>query len=67
RHWGILMEDVHTITNLTTCKDCIKVVIILPKDCRMDTVALVRSFEDMAKAPYLESICRGCPNENVRV
>ncbi|TFG68280.1 MAG: hypothetical protein E4H25_06215 [Methanomassiliicoccus sp.] len=61
------MEEVHTITNLTTCKDCIKIVIILPKDCRMDTKSLVKSFEDLAKAPHVQPICRGCPNENVQV
>ena len=61
------MEDVHTVADLTTCNDCIKIIVILPKNCRIDTKALVKGFESMAKAPHLESICRDCPNGSVRV
>ena len=52
------------LENLTTCSQCIKLTLVVPKECRMDADMLAGRLKQMFDRELFKDLCRGCPLEN---
>ena len=51
------------IEDLTTCSQCIKIRIYVPKDCRLNLELLEQQTRHLFGKEILKELCRGCPLE----
>lgn len=56
-----------TITDMTTCSQCITLTIDLPKECRLNADMLESRAKELFKKEMLRDLCRGCPLENEEI
>jgi hypothetical protein len=61
---GVYLAEKRTITDTTTCSQCITLTIDLPKECRLNADILESRMKDIFKKELLRDLCRGCPLEN---
>ena len=59
-------ESISGLENLTTCKECIKISLVVPSDCRLDADLLSGRVTEMFVAGVFRDLCAGCHRENVR-
>ncbi len=58
------MEEHRLLENLTTCSQCIKLTMVVPRECRMDADMLAGRLKQMFDRELFKDLCRGCPLEN---
>lgn len=61
-----LEETTRTLENLTTCKECIRISLVVPGDCRLDADLLSGRVTEMFVAGVFRDLCAGCHRENAR-
>lgn len=64
RGWMILKE-MRTLENLTTCKECLTLTLSVPKDCRLNMDMLSVRLEELFNREVFRDLCHGCPLEKV--
>lgn len=57
------MEEVRTLEKMTTCSECIKLSVVVPKQCRMDADMLVVRLRELFNREVFRGLCDGCPME----
>lgn len=57
------MIEERTLSNLTTCSECITLTLSVPKDCRLDVDIVASRVSEMFKKELLRDLCYGCPLE----
>jgi hypothetical protein len=57
------LEEEKVLDNLTTCRECIKLRVVVPKECRLNADILAGRVGELFKKEVLRDLCRGCPLE----
>lgn len=52
------------LENLTTCSQCIKLTLVVPKQCRMDADILAGRVKELFNREVFRDLCHGCPLES---
>ncbi len=60
------MEEHRTLENLTTCSRCIKMTLVVPRECRMDADLLAGRLRELFNREVFRDLCHGCPLERPR-
>lgn len=60
------MEENRTLENLTTCSRCIRLSLVVPRDCRMDADLLAGRLTELFNREVFRGLCAGCPMERPR-
>lgn len=58
------MEEHRVLDNLTTCSECIRLTLVVPKDCRMNVDLLENRLRELFNREVFRDLCDGCPKEN---
>lgn len=53
-----------SIDGITTCSQCIRITVVLPKECRLNAEMLGDRVRDVFRKETLRDLCRGCPLED---
>jgi len=51
------------LENLSTCSHCIRLNLIVPKECRMDADMLASRVRELFNREVFRDLCHGCPME----
>ena len=51
------------IEGVTTCSQCIKITVAIPKECRLNAEMLGERTKQIFQKELLRDLCRGCPFE----
>lgn len=60
------MEENRTLDDLTTCSQCIRLSLVVPKECRMDADLLAGRVRELFNREVFRDLCHGCPMERKR-
>jgi len=52
------------IEGVTTCSQCIKITVAIPKECRLNSEILGERTKQLFQKELLRDLCRGCPFED---
>ena len=52
------------IEGVTTCSQCIKITVAIPKECRLNAEMLGERTKQIFQKELLRDLCRGCPFED---
>jgi hypothetical protein len=57
------LEEERVLDSLTTCRECIKLRIVVPRECRLNADILAQRVSELFKTEVLRDLCHGCPLE----
>jgi hypothetical protein len=52
------------IEGVTSCSQCIKITVAIPKECRLNAEMLGERTKQIFQKELLRDLCRGCPFED---
>ncbi len=58
------MDEFKTLENLTTCSECIRLTLVVPRECRMDADILASRVKELFNREVFKDLCYGCPLNN---
>ena len=58
------LDEYKTLENLTTCSECIRLTLVVPKECRMDADILAGRVRELFNREVFKDLCHGCPLNN---
>ena len=60
---GLRMIERRVIRNVSTCSEGVRVIIDLPKECRVDADLLGEYVAKILIEGFIRNLCAGCPLE----
>jgi hypothetical protein len=64
---GVYLAERRTITNSTTCSECVTLTLNVPAGCRLNADILEAGVKELFKTEAYKELCRGCPLQTPRV
>jgi len=63
---GVGLTQKIRIDGVTTCSKCIRLTVVIPKECRLNAEMLGERTKQVFQKELLRDLCRGCPLEDAR-